>query len=459
MSLSKKLLLKIAVVSNDIYHYGKYIRNIMAKKLITCFILLEIILMGCASVQQHPVLLTSPIVTMGVIEPNSSPIPIEKIAPTITPLASTLTPFATITPINFGEAIVSQCIKMNSELPQEIVPKGVLVVNTLGHGISLISFKSQSQRERAGTFIAVGTSPDGKWLVYNTNVDKQFRLVFEPINGGKTIQIPKDLNWSLVKEIRWLDQQRIWFPEISTIQPATSVVVLDPFTNQRTLLKTDYPGVMHYNFGSDPLGYHFGYSSSVYDPSLNYVIYPQFEQGAGYFQTLMERKTQKVIVKVPSSGYYQNLPIWQDGKKQFLVVGFPESDKRQNEWLSVGLDGIFHQISSFGKMGRKYTIENNAALSPDGRTLAFTLSIKKDDMTTVESSHLVLLNLENGNTVDTCLSVKKITWSIDGRYLAVSTLPEDGTHNNILLIDLIANQGYQLMDGSQLLPVGWLLDP
>jgi hypothetical protein len=431
----------------------------MYKPLISCMIIITISITACTSPQHVPASSVTPDLAAREMVASATYEPAQETSPTSTLLSASPTSYPRLTPTPAEEGLIQQCAQVNISLPKEIVPPGILVINTIGHGISLLNFTKQTHRDITGTIISVGTSPDGKWLAYNTTTNNSLQLIFESIDGEKTIRISKEKSWSSIGIIHWMDNQRIWFPEISTIQPATSVQVLNPFTGQKNLFKTDYPGTTHYNFGPSFPGFHFGYSSAVYDPSLNFVVYPEFEQGNGYFQTLWDRKSQKAVARVSNSGYYQNLPIWRESQKQFLLVGFPNPTVDQNEWVRVSLDGQVHQITDFWKIGQKYSIENDAALSPDGKILAFSLSFKKADGYTVESTHLILLDLVSQKATDTCLSAGKITWSLDGKFLAISTPLESGGNDRIFLLDPNANQSYQLMEGSSIIPIGWLIQP
>jgi hypothetical protein len=431
----------------------------MSKTLITCLILLTTLLTACTSPQPDPVPSVTYDLTTKEIEASATPKPTEKAVPSRTPLPSSPTPRITHTLTPVGEIPPQQCIQSHSSLPGEVVPPGILATNGIGQGISLLNFKAQTREEIKGVILSAGTAPDGNWLAYSISRDKQILVVFESMLGEQTIQVVTDNSWTTELGIRWMDNQRIWFPDIHTIQPATSILVLNPFTGQKELIKTDYPGTMHYNYGPDLLGYHFGYSSAIYDPSLNYVIYPEFEEGKGYFQTLWDRKSQRAIARVSDDGYYQNLPIWQESEKQFLIAGFLDPEIRQKEWFSVNLDGQIHQITNFGGINKNYLFDNNAVLSPDGKTLALSLSLLKADRSAIVSTRLILLNLETGISTDTCLPVDEITWSLDGRYLAVSTPLENGIDARILVIDRKTNQSYQIMKGRLLRPVGWLVQP
>lgn len=359
-----------------------------------------------------------------------------------------------------NEVIVQQCLQKVSGMPNNIVSSGILVTRQQGVELMIFDFINQWKREITDNILSAGVSPNGKWLTYETINNNQQQLVTESADGEKKYKVIRERYWNITNHIFWLDNLRIWFPETSTTQPSPSVLVLDPFTGKKELLKTNYPGIMDfYNFGTGPIRLPFGYSSAIYDSSLNYVIYPEYDQTNGYYQTLWNRKSQEVIVKVPGNGYFQNLPIMMEGQNWFLLVGYPSLEKPNNEWLKVSLDGRIELLTTFGEAGIKYLIKNDAALSPDGKILAFDLSIWKPDQSAIESTHLILLNLETHQVIDTCLSADWITWSLDGQYIAISTPADKKTINNILLIDISKKRVYQLMSGKMLLPVGWMTQP
>lgn len=427
----------------------------MFNKLIGCLILLALLVLACT--------LTQPISSPSVVAsnatfgktPSDTPEPSKTIMSQVAIPSTTQTPHPTPNSSPTPEVLIQQCFEQNSSLPKEIIPQGLLVIKTLGKGISLRNFKAGTQREIPESGLAAGTSPDGKWLIYDHTTSQSRLLTFESMEGKQPILVPVDLNWLLSGSIRWLDDQRIWFPEISVIEPVTSVMVFNPFTSEKDLLRTDYPKIHGYMLGSSPR-LHFGYSSAVYDPSLNFVIYPELESNGRWFQTLWNRNAKATVARVRDDGSYGNLPLWQDSQQRFLLVGFPDSSAINKEWISLGLEGQIRAITDFGTLGRKYRIENNASLSPDGKTLAFGLNYEQGGEYLSSTARLVLLDLETGKATDTCLPVgNRIKWSLDGQYLAIST-PEG---NQIFLVDPKLEQSYQLSESAHGYLVGWLIQP
>jgi hypothetical protein len=333
------------------------------------------------------------------------------------------------------------------------------MMDRLLDGITLIDLKRKNKTEIPGTIRSAGVSPDGKWLAYSMLKSNQFEIIVQSVNGAKSIEISRGLQATFSRKLHWIDSQSIWFPEEKNPQPALPIMVLNPFTMQQTLIQTDYPGIVAYMLGSGRIRFHFGYSSAVYDPSLNWAIYPEFDGKGNYYQTLWDRKTQKAVAKVKDDFGFGILPIWQESYKQFIVAGYPNSDAITKEWMAINLNGQIQQITHLGKMERNYKIQNNAVLSPDENTLAFTLEIQDKFSDSTESSHLVLLDLETGKFTDTCLSAENIAWSLNNQYLAVSTPKGENADNQISLIDLKEKRSYPLIEGVLIFPVGWMAQP
>ena len=432
------------------------------------FLLLLVTLTGACSTSKSypPPSATTAIETKKISPASVTPKPADQKSPTTTPYLPTNTTQSTQSPTPIGydpNVLIQQCFATTPALPESVIPPGILVAYSF-EGLSLINFSTHVNKEIPGNIGSVGTSPDGKWLSYVKRTGIIDHFVFESMNGEKPIQIEKK-GWSLLGGLLWLDNQRVWFSDFVSDSLIPGVVVLNPFTGQEVAIKTDYPGVKPYQFGTGPgIFAHFGYSSAAYDPSLRWVIYPEFDPNVGYLQTLWDRTSQKKLASVIDGGGYSHQPIWQASRRQFLVVGYPNQIMDYKEWWAVNPDGQITQLTEFGKLRTDYEIYNDAGLSPDGKMLAFGLSTSKDKNGYFLPGSLILLNLATMQAIDTCIpmdSSDPLAWSLDGRYLAVtiSTKPDEGILNPLFLVDTKEKQSYPLLEGKYIFPGGWLLQP
>jgi hypothetical protein len=380
-------------------------------------------------------------------------------SPTPTPYPPTIIPQPTLSPT--PEGLTEHCFATRPSLADTVIPSGILVVGS-SEGMTQISFTTHTLKNSTKGKDLVETSPDGKWLLYKSS-NNPF-IMFESMVGEKPFHITEEDSWDIGTRVRWLDNQRIWFPTYSSLgYYILPVVVLNPFNGRRVTIKTDYPGIMPLQYQSVRGFEHFGYSSAVYDPSLNLVIYPEFDPVEGFLQTLWDRTTQKKLARISSDSWYDNLPIWWDSQKQFLVVGHPDKNSKFKEWFAISTNGQVKQLSNFEITGQEYDITNYASLSPDEKTLAFALAMLKDKNGYFLPGNLVLLNLETMQAIDTCipLSGNQPIWSLDGRYLAISTpLQQDNNyHNQLMLVGITEKKSYLLLEGSSVYPGGWLIQP
>jgi hypothetical protein len=378
---------------------------------------------------------------------------------TPTPYLPTLTLSPTLSPT--PEVVTKQCFTSVPSLPDTVIPPGILVIASI-EGLSLTNFTTHAQKDIPGRVQYVGVSPDGKWLVYSKDISDVRHLTFDPVSGDESIRITLGYSINSTAPLQWLDNQRVWFSVVTLGSRVDSVMVLNPFTRQIVTISTDYPNVSNYQAGVGGTGLQFGYSAAFYDPSLNLVIYPEYDPEGPTFLTLWDRISKKRLARIYSWDVYNHLPIWQANQGEFLAVGLPALKSKYEEWFTVKPDGQIHQISDFEKGGKRYIFNNNASLSPDGKTLAFGLSFLDEATGYYLPGSLILFDLATLQAMDTCLPISKWSrpaWSLDGRYFAIATQPDNENHNRLFLVDTKEKQSYFLLEGNPVYPHGWLVQP
>lgn len=368
-------------------------------------------------------------------------------------------PTATSTPI--AGAPIERCVEILPEFPEGNVPAGTLVIDPPGE-LSLLIFREQTKRSIPGDIYAASTSPNGKWLsyVYITPPHK-LDLIIESADGQKQAQLPFKPSWQVSDWTPWLDNEHVWFPVWHGDNEDPPMLVLNPFTGEQLILLPDYPNFAPFLFnGSSSLILHCGFSNIAYDPSLRFVVYPQFTDD-GYSVVLWDRKTEKEIATIPSAASYGHLPLWLPDGNGFVLAALP-SRKSPTEWLMVSSDGKIIQLTQFKDLYSKYEFGETASISPDGRYLAFQLD---SDLSQRGTSNLIILDLQTSEAINSCISFDYFPiWSPDSRYLAVRNWDNEKQLSSVVVLDFIEGWAVKIYPDNHkgdyrnyhTDPIGWL---
>lgn len=347
-------------------------------------------------------------------------------------------------------------------LPTEATSPGLMVIRSPDELIFLDqNFQVQQQTSEGAIGSFAATSPNGNWLAY-TYYPKEgsSQIVVVSADGLRKVSVPEEISWMDIIYGAWLDNEQLWFPAAPESGYLASVVVVNPFTRVNQELPSDYPGLEIYLFGPQGIRLHFGYSSAVYDPSLDLVVYPELTE-SGYYYTLWDRQAQKVLGRILDDGFYRHLPLWLPDGSGFLVVGMPQAN-RPKEWFIVDRDGKqIRQLTHFGDSIAQYAIVNGGSISPSGRYLAFGLSLEENAH--ADRGKLIILDLETLKVYNTCIKIgeQMPVWSLDSQFVAVSTWNSgfgDET-SPILIVHLKEWWAAPVAEGWRFEPVGWLKLP
>lgn len=387
---------------------------------------------------------------------RSSPANIPLRTATIPPLPTT-TPIATSsqTSLTFAE---NHCFETLPELPAEGSLPGILVLSK-PEGLSLLGFSQHTRRDIPGSIQGIGSSPNRKWLSYTlTAGDASQKIVVESADGVIQAEVPTRQGWLIPDKMLWLDNERLWFPIFPEIQrgQVAPTLILNPFTGEQKQLPSEYPGIKRnpLGFATSP-GLHFEYSSVVYDASLHLAIYPESTDN-GWYITLWDRQSEKALLKIPEGGMYRNLPMWLPDGSRFVVVARRNWD-RPREWLEVSQTGELRQLTHFEDSHPDFEIGQYASLSPDGRYLAFGLSLTKDGAGN-PNKELLVLNLETLEILGTCISFDypAPVWSPDSQYLSVRTRDLTNKASGIVVLDIGQGWAAKISEEPRTNPMGWL---
>lgn len=374
--------------------------------------------------------------------------------PEMTDTVNQATPEPTHTQLS-ESFLKQQCREMLPTFPDGKDPRGILVLSS-PDGLSLLNFSQQTQRELPGSIDAVGISPDRKWLSYDNAASG--KLLIKSANGEIQAQASLKQGWLTFNQGFWLDNEQLWFPVFPRIMQGevAPMVIINPFTGKQQEIPSDYPGIKSYQYGfSTSPGLHFGYSSVVYHPSLNVVIYPQVADD-GWYIVLWDRQAKKIVAKIPDGGLYGHMPLWLPDGKQFVVLARPDWDSPR-EWIMVSHKGEIRRLTHFEDVYAQFEIGLYASVSPDGHYLAFGLS-QDADTNSDHPKQLIILDLKTGEAINTCIpfSFPEPIWSPDSQYLAV--LSRDANNNPPPIVVLSIEQQWAAIVSkeSKAKPVGWL---
>jgi dipeptidyl aminopeptidase/acylaminoacyl peptidase len=205
-----------------------------------------------------------------------------------------------------------------------------------------------------------------------------------------------------------------------------------------------------------------GSTLAVFDPSLEYVVYPRMSANSAEL-ILFDVDKNRVITSVsPMAINFR--PEWSPNGDSFVIVeplsittsGFP----KQFELIKVTKTGETRRITDLNK---KYpnTLINSYRWSPNGQFLAFWVNL--DVVANPTTSYLAILSIETNELTITCLSsniniydYNPPIWSPGSTFLAVTAKVKESDVANLALVD-IKNYSYSILDQSEsLIPLGWL---
>jgi len=399
-----------------------------------------------------------------ILSPTATASTIRYSTPTRSP--SPVKPTTTSTLVVPPETVLKyQRLDIASDLPPDAIPAGILIL--FGKQSHRLNFDQRVQQEISSETSCFSTSPDGRWLAYcqfSDNPAADELLIVESADGQQQKNLPIGQDWYWFSTSTWLDNQRLVFnlwKDRSVIPMLYPVVVVNPFTGEQRKFSSDYPDLKPSMVG--PAGtIHFIYSTVVYDPSLNLVVYPQTTKDGKNYVVLWDRQAQKAVARVEELGVFLHTPLWSPDGKQFVVAVEHQVDRQHSdfieEWFGVSREGQVQQLSHLGDFF-VHTEIGAANWSPGGQRLAFWLDAKPSRC---EGQNLAVLEMETQQVTDYCIpgsihgDAPPPIWSPDSRYIAVQNY-YDTNASHAILVD--TKQGWAAQVSENAMPVGWLAEP
>lgn len=354
-----------------------------------------------------------------------------------------------------NEMLSYQSVDVLSELPTDIDFDGRLILD--GHQPVFFDFDNRTFStipDGRGDF---SVSPNGNWVSYyevSENSPTGVWLVVGSVDGQQ-YRLPMQEDWDWGVAPFWLDNQRLVYNirDVGSLHPA---VIINPFTGETQELASDYPNLRPTNLGVGGSHMHFVYSSVVYHPSLDLVIYFETGDDGNFYVVLWDRVAQEPLARLIDRVPFEHAPAWfPDGNQFVIAVRYLEM---VDEWFSVSRTGDIRQLTHFGEFFEQTQI-GSSAISPDGRYLAFWLKVEPSEYI---GANLAILDLETLRVNNYCIpgsswrDEPRPVWSPDSRYIAISYYYAANSRH-VILLDPIDRWAAPIAE--DLTPRGWMVAP
>ncbi len=443
-------------------------------------LVIVMLLMGCGTE-------ITPMSTVAIPEITATALPSLTPSPTQRP---TLT--ATSTPAYPPETrLKSQCLEILPELPSDFVSSGIVV---LGRRVG----ENRSNFETILLDMATGqttsiimqdqflgfhvVSSDRKLIAYySSNDDADGKTVSEELVisavDGHTFIIIKTIPWE--KKWRsllgWKGNESLIFDFDEPVFSASgeqksliSYLVLNPFSGERQILRTDFPNFV---LTALPAISWDGWEGVSFDPTLNLAVYPSFfgEKKEMYTYTLWDVSKRDRVVSLENifaaySDFHDTFPMprWSPDGSQFVFVGLQVANPGVFELYRVTKDGQTEQLTHLNSV--RHIESSGLSWSPDGRYIAMLLSLRGDpEFGDATPPYLAVLDTKTMEVTDYCVQVRSKggeppppIWSEDGKRFLLETWTWDD-HRRVILIDIEKGIAAQIAENMWL--SGWMASP
>jgi hypothetical protein len=385
----------------------------------------------------------------------------------------------------------AQCLDVEATPISEIGSSGILVLEnraSLDEGhykpgtfqLNMRSGQLTEISEPGENQIDHVVSPNRSLLAYENvifnsegKVAKE-ELVIADATGNRLKTIPWEEEWWQTPI--WSDNEHVVInlslpgEENSDPKPLP-MLVLNPFTNERRIIKSDFSGFPVTS--SADLPYWEGRWGTIYDPTLTYVVYPRTVENNDEMYTyavwdLSQRRLVTTLDEIFSSFLLTgNFPIpkWSPDGSRFVFQGFdPTTDPVNIEMYEVNHDGQTKQLTQLAPVA--YVWESSFSWSPDGRYIAMSLAPHLGAF--YDKARVAVLDTVTLNIIDYCVSVtfsgdgygrpgpSAPIWSPNSHQFVITDWYEKD-HRRLILIDIEKNSAVHIADDIE--PVGWMASP
>jgi Tol biopolymer transport system component len=374
------------------------------------------------------------------------------------------------------------CREVTTKSPSEVDARGIVILDSrvsldeghykpgtflldLGTGKTIqITIQGENQIDHA-------VSPDGHLMAYDSVIFNsegqvtQENLVIADAAGKRLKVIPWEEDWFQIPV--WLDDEHLRIllqtPGQNSSEEHASLLVLNPFTNERKILEHNFPDFL--DTASTKIPYWGGQWGVIYDPTLTFAVYPQMIENNDEMYTfairdLSRQKTTASLETVFTEFIYSNyypMPKWSPDGSRFVLQGFIPTADVKIELYEVSRAGKIKQLTHLSSVA--YVRESTYSWSPDGQHIAMFLG---SPIGVVSSkSRVAVLDTTTLNVTEYCVNInfngeKSSVWSPDGKQLLVTSWYEKG-HQSVILLDIEKNAVTQIAEDME--PMGWMVKP
>lgn len=300
-------------------------------------------------------------------------------------------------------------------------------------------------------------------------------LVIADATGSRLKTIPWEEEWWQTPI--WSDNEHLAI-NLSPLQGENSVpkaqpmLVLNPFTNERRILKPDLPDRL--DISSNNLPYWEGRWGVIYDPTLTFAIYPRAIENNQqmYSYAIADLSKQEFVASLEnlfasfSDSNYYPMPKWSPDGSRFVLQSFiPTQNPMRIELYEVSRDGKTRQLTNLSSVA--YVWETSYSWSPNGRHIA--LFIGSPPGVVDDKAHAAILDMATLNITDYCVNITfhgdgygsgspiwSPIWSPDGHQFIITDWYEKD-HRRVILVDIEKNTATQIADDME--PVAWMITP
>lgn len=368
-------------------------------------------------------------------------------SPTVKP-DNTITAFPSISPspqVN----VTTNCLEILPALPLDSDRAGLLVLynpdTTYLMDMATGMVEMLPKNDQVGTLDGSAVSPDGRWLFYQGAASfdaTSYSNVVRSADGMQQVEFTdKDVDYAGLGY--WLDNERLALHRINP-EGLDWVVVYNPFTDEKQVLKPDYPEII----SDDWERLMWATGITTYDPTLTRVVYLAGE----IFDSrvvLWDRQSNQAVVEIPDFTHSYRGPLWSpDGTNYIFPISIFNELVRRQEFFLVNQDGNYKQITDLNKYYSNVKI-TDFSWSPNGRYIGFWVN-----------QTIAVLDVSSGKVTDYCISTSRADalppfWSLDSQHLVIGVADPGEVISRSILIDLI--EGYAAVITEDAVPEGWMI--
>lgn len=378
---------------------------------------------------------------------------------TAIPMASSIPQDLVVTSFPDERTIICQNLNVLPDFPAGVNTHGALMFRG-----KILYFPERKQRELEVVF--PWPSPDGRWFAY---IDSTFsdnlsgkKLIVESADRRQKYEVFIDIRAIYFDFYVWLDNRHLVFPVIRNENGIQPMLVVDPFTGEQTELPSDYPNIAGVLSGPGSR-MAFEYSSVVYAPSLDLVLFPEVVPQGYRYLVLWNRQTSYAIARLEDQDDFSHYPLWSpDAQHVAVAVQYSRNidGTGVEEWFLIGRRGSIERLTRFSDYFSSTRI-GDGNWSPDGKRLAFWLKNAPNPCGSSSDAHLAILDIESRQVIDTGVLAPEYyrlppIWSLDGRYVVASMALDEKGSTTTIMVDTVNGWASRIPEAEGTVIAGWL---